>query len=151
MILTEGGLRFLLNPPGGRNFVWLKILLFLTHLRSRYPFLDIYKWFWEGLRFCVLGLRSSFSTHRPQHLGNEANVTLRILCAKISTLFPGYFLNFTRCYILMTSPWLGRFLVSFNLICDLQFAVCSLRSAVCKCLLVGHLAMSLIVCETERS
>ena len=40
---------------------YLKILLFLTHLRSRYPFLDIYKWFWGGSLFW--GLRSSFSTH----------------------------------------------------------------------------------------
>ena len=35
----------------------------------------------------------------------------------------------------MTSPLLGRFLVSFNLqsaICGLQSAVCSLRSAVCS-------------------
>ena len=40
--------------------ILLKILLFLTHLRSRYPFLDIYKSFWGGSSF--LGLRSSFST-----------------------------------------------------------------------------------------
>ena len=45
----------------GRNFVHLKILLFLTHLRPRYPFLDIYKWFWGGSLFW--GLRPSFSTH----------------------------------------------------------------------------------------
>ena len=31
------------NEDPGRNFAELKILLFLTHLRSRYPFLDIYK------------------------------------------------------------------------------------------------------------
>ena len=43
------------------QFYWqLKILLFLTHLRSWYPFLAIYKWFWGGSSFFgsyVFGLR----------------------------------------------------------------------------------------------
>ena len=46
-----------------------KLSFSLHHLRARYLFLDIYKWFWGGggggLHFWVLGLRSSFSTH-PQ-------------------------------------------------------------------------------------
>ena len=48
------------NEDHGQFDWYLKILLFLTHLRSRYPFLAIYKWFWGGwggggLCFWVLG------------------------------------------------------------------------------------------------
>ena len=37
--------------------------MFLTHLRSRYPFLYLWVILRGGLRFWILGLRSSFSTH----------------------------------------------------------------------------------------
>ena len=51
---------------------------------------------------------------------------------KISTLFPGYFLTFLvawkRCYIFDDDTFITRFSVSFNL----QSALCSLQSAVCK-------------------
>ena len=64
-----------------------------------------------------------------QHLGNEANVTLR----KNINLVPRLLSHFLHNVIfLMTSPLLGRFLVSFNLqsaICGLQSAVCGLQSA----------------------
>ena len=61
-----------------------------------------------------------------QHLGNEANVTLR----KNSNLgFQATFSLSNVVIFLMVSPLLGRFLVSFHL----QSAVCGLQSAVCKC------------------
>ena len=68
-----------------------------------------------------------------QHLGKEANVTLRkninLNCSQ-ATFSLSHDVIF-----LMVSPLLGRFLVSFNLqsaICGLQSAVCGLRSAVCS-------------------
>ena len=63
-----------------------------------------------------------------QHLGNEANVTLR----KNINLVPSTFSLSHDVIFLMVKPLLGRFLVSSNLqsaICGLQSAVCSLQSA----------------------
>ena len=71
-----------------------------------------------------------------QHLGNEANVTLR----KNINLVPRLLSHTIFLVIfLMVSPLLGRFLVSFNLqsanlwsaVYSLQSAVCGLQSAVC--------------------
>ena len=60
-----------------------------------------------------------------QHLGNEANVTLR----KNINLGSQATFSLSNVIFLMVSPLLGRFLVSF----DLQSAICSLQSAFCKC------------------
>ena len=61
-----------------------------------------------------------------QHLGNEANVTLR---KNINLGSQATFSLSNVVIFLMVSPLLGRFLVSF----DLQSAICSLQSAFCKC------------------
>ena len=67
-----------------------------------------------------------------QHLGNEANVTLR---KNINLFSQPTFLLSRDVIFLMVSPLLGRFLVSFNLqsaVYGLQSAVFGLQSAVCS-------------------
>ena len=64
-----------------------------------------------------------------QHLGNEANVTLR---KNINLGSQATFSLSHDVIFLMVSSLLGSFLVSFHLqsaICGLQSAVCSLQSA----------------------
>ena len=63
-----------------------------------------------------------------QHLGNEANVTVQ----KYQPCSQATFSLSHNVMFLMTSPSLGRVLVSFNLqsaICGLQSAVCGMESA----------------------
>ena len=63
-----------------------------------------------------------------QHLGNEANVSLR----KNINVVPRLLSHFhTMSLFLMVSPLLGRFFVCFNLqseFCGLQSVVCGLQS-----------------------
>ena len=83
-------------------FSHLKVLFFLTHLRSWYPFLAIYKWFWGGLRFLLthknasetvprirkMACISNYSTEKTKRLFYPADLVTRTESGG-SALYPG--------------------------------------------------------------